>query len=268
MRYYLWLILIIASLAVALPRISKADDARARGIMQKVLDRDDGDNRTAEMEMVLIDKRGRQRLRRIQTFRKDKGKDTYDLMFFLHPPDVKGTAFLTFGYDDPDRHDDQWLYLPALHKTKRIATTDKSGSFMGSDLSYSDMTDLVLKDYDFSIKKEITDRGHMVWVIESVPRSAAVMAETGYSKTWHFVRQDIFFVVRTINWMHKKRDLKYFDVKTLENINGIWVSTERHIFRRRGKNTLHKTILRLHDVKFNQPMTYDLFTIRKMESGL
>jgi len=268
MKFYPWPLLLIAMLAIAMPSFSRADDVKAREIMQKVLDRDDGDNRTAEMEMVLIDKRGKQRLRKIQTFRKDKGKDTYGLMFFLHPADVKDTAFLTYDYDNPDRDDDQWLYLPALRKTKRIATTDKSGSFMGSDLNYADMTDLVLKDYDFSIKKEMTDRGHKVWVIESIPRTEQVMEETGYSKTWHFVRQDIFYVVRAISWVHKKNYLKYFDVKTLENIDGIWVATEMHIFKRLGKNTLHKTILRLHDVKFNQPMVYELFTIRKMEAGL
>ena len=48
-------------------------------------------------------------------------------MFFLQPADVKDTAFLTTDYDDPKKDDDQWLYLPALRKTKRIATTDKSG---------------------------------------------------------------------------------------------------------------------------------------------
>ena len=49
------------------------------------------------------------------------------------PADVKDTGFLTYDYDDESRDDDQWLYLPALKKTKRIASSDKSGSFMGSD---------------------------------------------------------------------------------------------------------------------------------------
>jgi hypothetical protein len=268
MKKHLWPIIGIALLAALSPLPASADDAKAREIMQKVLDRDDGDNRTAEMEMLLIDKRGKERLRKLKTFQKDKGADSYGLLFFLHPADVKDTAFLTYDYDDPDHDDDQWLYLPALRKTKRIASTDKSGSFMGSDLNYSDMTDLVLKDYDFHLKKEMEDRGHKVWVIESIPRSEKVMDETGYSKTWHFIRQDIFFQVRAISWIHKKTALKYLDVKTLEKIDGIWVATEMHIFKKQGKKMLHKTILKLHDVQFDQPLDYDLFTTRKMETGL
>ena len=65
-------------------------------------------------------------------------------MFFLSPADVKDTGFLTYDYDEEGRDDDQWLYLPALKKTKRIASGDKSGSFMGSDFTYADMTDRLI----------------------------------------------------------------------------------------------------------------------------
>jgi hypothetical protein len=245
-----------------------ADDPKARDIMQHVEDLDDGDNRTALMEMILIDKQGKERLREIKTYSKDKGPDTYQLMFFRHPADVKNTAFLTYDYDDPERDDDQWLYLPALRKTKRIATSDKSGSFMGSDLSYADMTSRNLEDYDFVLKQEMKVRGNKVWVIESTPRSKSVIEETGYTKSLLFVRQDIYFVVRGINWVKDGGYLKYTDVKQLKHIDGVWVATEIHVTKKRAKATVHKTILRLHDVKFNQPLTYDLFSIRRMEKGL
>ena len=245
-----------------------AEDPQARDIMQKVQDRTDGDNRTAEMAMILIDKKGKQRLRRLQTFMKDKGEDTYSLMFFRHPADVKDTAFLTYDYDDPSRDDDQWLYLPALRKTKRIATSDKSGSFMGSDLNYSDMTDRELEDYDFFLKKEMTVGDHKVWVIESIPRSKSVIDETGYSKSLLFVRQDNYFIIRGVSWVHNKSYLKYMEVKSLEKVEGVWVATEMHVWKRRSKQIVHKTILRLNDVKFNQPIDFDLFTTRRMEAGL
>ena len=131
----------------ALP--AAADDPEARAIMEKVDARDDGDNQTSDMEMILIDKNQKQRIRKIASFSKDKDEDTLKLMFFMEPADVKDTSFLTWDYDDPNKDDDQWLYLPALRKTKRIASTDKDGSFMGSDLNYSDMTDRNLEDYYF-----------------------------------------------------------------------------------------------------------------------
>jgi hypothetical protein len=245
-----------------------ADDSRARDIMEKVDARDDGDNQTADMEMILIDKRGNQRVRKIATFSKDKGADDLRLMFFEHPADVKDTSFLTYDYDDPDKDDDQWLYLPALRKTKRIASSDKSGSFMGSDLNYADMTDRNLEDYDFTLKKEMDVKGVKTWLIESIPRSKKVIKETGYEKSLIIVRQDNYVVIRAVNWVKDGGYLKYVDVRRLELIDGIWVATETHVTKKKNKKTVHKTILRFNNVKFNQKLDYELFTIRRMEKGL
>ena len=245
-----------------------ADDARARAIMEKVDARDDGDDQTSDMEMILIDKNKKQRIRKLSTFNKDKGNDSLRLMFFLQPADVKDTSFLTYDYDDPVKDDDQWLYLPALRKTKRIASSDKSGSFMGSDLNYSDMTDRNLEDYDFTLKKELDVKGIKTWLIESIPRTKEVIKETGYKKSLLFVRQDNYFVIRGVNWVKDGGYLKYMDVKTLQQIDGIWVATEMHVTKKKGKKFAHKTILKLHNVKFNQKLEYDLFTVRRMEKGL
>ena len=67
------------------PGMAAADDPKARDIMQKVEDRDDGDNMTGNMEMILVDKKGKQRVRKLRVFEKDRGKDTLMLMFFLEP---------------------------------------------------------------------------------------------------------------------------------------------------------------------------------------
>ena len=155
-----------------------ADDAKARNIMEKVDARDEGDNRISDMEMILIDKNGSERVRKIRSLQKDKGEDTHRIMFFLEPADVTNTGFLTYDYDDSERDDDQWLYLPALRKSKRISSSDKSGSFMGSDFTYSDMTSRDLEDYDFEFIKEMKVGDHKVWVIESSPRNEKVIDET------------------------------------------------------------------------------------------
>lgn len=251
--------------------VAAADDPQARAIMERMDVRDDGDNQTSDMQMILIDKRGNERVRKIATFRKDKGEDTYRLMFFLRPADVKDTAFLTYDYDDSEKDDDQWLYLPALRKTKRIATSDKSGSFMGSDLNYSDMTSRDLEDYDFSFYekgKQAEVRGKKVWVIWSIPRSKDIVDETGYEKSLLFVRPDIDMVVRAIHWVKDGGYLKYVDMRKLEKIDGVWVATATLVTKKRGKSTVHKTILTLDNVKFNQDLKFDMFSIRRMEKGL
>lgn len=244
-----------------------ADDPRARAIMQRVHDRNDGDNLTCDMEMVLVDRQGKERVRRLRQFAKDKGKDTLGAMFFLYPADVERTGFLTWDYDAARRDDDQWLYLPALKKTKRIASSDKSGSFMGSDFSYADLTRFEPEDYDYTLEKEMEVDGHRVWVIQAVPRTREVIDETGYEKALLLVRQDNDVVVRSVSWL-KGGDLKYMDMKRLERIDGVWVGTEIHMTTRRGKETRHRTVLRLSNVKFNQPLKEEVFSVRQLEKGM
>ncbi|MDR2033452.1 MAG: outer membrane lipoprotein-sorting protein [Helicobacteraceae bacterium] len=245
-----------------------ADDPKAREIMQKVDARNDGDRMTARMEMILIDKNKNQRIRLLKQFRRYEGKDSYRAIFFLEPADVRNTGFLTYDYDDSDKDDDQWLYLPALKKSKRIASGDKSGSFMGSDFSYSDMADRELDDYDFKLIEERNVGEHKTWVIESVPRSQKAIDETGYTKSLLQIRQDNYVIIRAVNYETKQGRVKMLDVPKLELIDGIWQPLEMQMVSRQGKETLHSTILRFYDVKFNQEMPDDLFTLRHLESGL
>ncbi len=255
----------LAGLAFVLP--AAAEELSAREIMERVDARDDGDNSVGDLEMILIDKRGNQRVRRLRSYARDEGEDDYGIIFFLSPADVKDTGFLTYDYDDPKRDDDQWLYLPALGRIKRIASSDKSGSFMGSDFSYADMSDRPLDHYQYTLMKQAEVDGHAVWQIESVPITEREKDETGYTKSIVFVRQDNFVVVRGVNWVKKGSRLKYLDVKKLELIDGIWVATEIHMATKKGKNTIHKTVLHTSNVKFDQDLGADFFSVRQLEKG-
>ena len=189
-------------------------------------------------------------------------------MFFLSPADVKNTGFLTFDYDASGKDDDQWLYLPALRKTKRIASGDKSGSFMGSDFNYSDMTSTDLDEYEYTLMKETEVRGKPVWQIKAVPKSKAEIQESGYTQSVLFVRQDNYVVVRVVHWVHKKKRLKYMDVKKLEQIEGVWVATEMQMTTKSGKKTLHRTVIHRKNTRFNQEsVNEELFSIRRLEKG-
>jgi hypothetical protein len=245
-----------------------AAELTAREIMEAVDAVDDGDSGVSDLEMVLIDKHDKKRVRKLRSFSKDFDENDYGLVFFLAPADVKDTGFLTYDYDGDERDDDQWLFLPALKKTKRIASSDKSGSFMGSDFTYADMSSRETENYDYTLQKETEVDGHKVWQIESVPRTEKERDETGYEKSVVFVRQDNFMVTRAVNWVKRGKRLKYLDVKTMEQIDGIWVGTEVHMTTKKGKATLHKTVLRSTNVRFNQGLSDDVFTVRQLEKGL
>ncbi|MBA1437624.1 MAG: outer membrane lipoprotein-sorting protein [Epsilonproteobacteria bacterium] len=239
----------------------------AKEIAQKVRDRDDGKTVIQDMTMILIDKNGNKRIRSIKTFSKDFGKDDYKIMFFKTPADVKDTAFLTYDYDDSSKDDDQWLYLPALKKVKRIPTSDKSSSFMGSDFSYYDMTKRDMDDYSYKILKHVKVRGHDTTMLESVPNNDRVIEESGYVKTIGLVREDIDMVVRSIGFL-KNGKRKYLNVTKIHNQDGIWVIDEMVMTTKKGKRTLHKTILKFDNIQVNKPVDNSIFTTRRLQKGL
>jgi hypothetical protein len=111
-------------------------------------------------------------------------------------------------------------------------------------------------------------KGAKTWLIESIPRTKKVVRETGYKKSLIFVRQDNYVVVRAVHWEKDGGYLKYVDVKELELIDSVWVATEMHVTRKKGKTLAHKTILKLGNTKFNQDLDDELFTVRRMEKGL
>lgn len=246
---------------------------QAREIMQKVDARDDGSSLISTMQMTLIDKKGQKRVRQMRTFSADIDENTeHRAIFFIAPSDVKNTAFLTYDYSASTKDDDQWMYLPALKKIKRIPSSDKDSAFMGSDFSYADMTDRELDDYTFKLIKQSKikrkDGVHKVWVIESTPISPWVIDETGYTKSILYIRQDNFVLTRAKFYLKKGKRVKYMDVRKLEKINNIWVATQTNMTTKQGKQTLHKTVLKNTDVEVNVPINRDIFTLRALKKGV
>lgn len=242
-------------------------------IMQKVDARDDGHSVISTMNMLLIDKQGKKRNRQMQTFSLDIDDNTeHRAIFFRAPVDVKNTAFLTYDYQDDDKDDDQWLYLPALKKTKRIPASDKDASFMGSDFSYSDMTDRILSDYTYKILKTSFIKRKTgkvkVWLIEITAKSQKTIDETGYSKSVVYVRQDNFMVTRAKLTLQKTNRFKYLDVRKIKKINGVWVAIQTSMTSKQGKRTTHKTLLTQSNIQINAKVSPEIFSIRTIEKGL
>ena len=264
-----WALIVISTFcaaAVLFPPPAAA--LTGREVIQRANDREDGDNRVADMEMILVDDKGSRRVRQLKSYEKDFGDDTHTLSFFRSPADVKGTGFLTYDYKKSGKDDDQWLYLPALRKVKRIVSSDQSGSFMGSDFNYSDLTEPDLNDYEYKLMKEVEIEGVMTWQVEMVPRTPDVAEQTGYSKSIVWVRQDNDVVIRSASWVNKSKRVKYMQVKKLENIDGTWVVTELQMKTKEGRTTVHTTLLRFTNVEFREDLGKKLFTLRVLERGL
>ncbi len=233
-----------------------------REIMQKVKDRPDGDTRYATMKMTLIKKNGKKRERKIVSWAMDIGNDTKKVMFFTYPGDVKGTGFLIWDYDDINKENDKWLYLPAMKKTRRISgKSSKTDYFMGSDFTYDDMGSRnVDEDKHTFLREEMLD-GHKCWVVESI----AIDRREIYSKKISWIRQDCNMCVK-VDYYDKLNKLhRCFSISEIIQIQGFWTT---HRMEMVNVQTGHKTVLDINGQKFNQKVESNLFTVARLERGL
>lgn len=128
--------------------------------------------------MVLRDRQGDESARdiEIRTLEGEGNVEHKSLLVFKSPPDIRGTGLLTHAFSKGE--DAQWLYLPALKRIKRISSSNKSGSFMGSEFTYEDLSPMELNDYRYKFLRDEKIDGKDHFVIERTP----VRAESGYSK--------------------------------------------------------------------------------------
>ena len=128
----------------------------------------------SEMVMTLVNANGQERQRTMKSMVLEKEGGDKSLMEFLTPADVKGTKFLS--YEHADKDDDQWLYLPALKRVKRIASKNKTGSFMGSEFSYEDLSAFNIDKYNYSgDAEEVVVDGKKMYKSERTPNTKTLV---------------------------------------------------------------------------------------------
>ncbi|WP_300668626.1 outer membrane lipoprotein-sorting protein [Desulfoluna sp.] len=237
-----------------------ADDMSGRDIMVRVNDRPDGDDRIAELSMVLINRRGRERVRQVISWRKDDGKDARKLMRFKKPADVAGTAFLSWDYDDPDKDDDRWLYMPALRNTRRISGDATNDYFMGTDFTYDDMGDRNVDEDTHRLLREESLGKTPCWVVESVPVDPTDM----YTKKINWIDTEKYLPLKT-DYYDKDGHLKTYAVDTVKNIEGIWTVTAMHM---ENHVEHHKTLMTFREVRYDTGLKESQFKVNALSRGL
>jgi outer membrane lipoprotein-sorting protein len=239
----------------------KAQNLTGREIMDKVYNRPSPDDQISDLTMTLINKSGQTRVRKLKQFIKDDGKVEKKIMFFIAPADVKNTSFMNWSYDNSDKSDDQWIYLPAIKRVKRISSDDKSDYFMGSDFTYDDLGDRKLDDDTHKLLREETIEGKDCYVVESVPKDEDYM----YSKTVTWVMKDNYLGLKKEFYDEDGELLKILHVDKYQDFSGIWI-IEKIVMKNVQNN--HETKMELTDIKINTGIPDSKFTQRMMMRGL
>ena len=216
-------------------------------------------SRDATMVSMMVIERGSMKLvRRMTHVTKQYGdtlKDERTLIRFVEPADVHDTAYLTWSYDDPEREDDMWVYLPAESLVRRISGGGKKGSFMRSDMANEDIEDRSVDDDVHTLKGSETVAGAECYVIESVPRPE-LKKDTNYSKRVQYIRKDMFLPVRIDYYDKRGKLLKTGTHGGFKQIDGIWTITKSIVETPRRKT---RTLFQRKDIVYNQGLDDALF---------
>ena len=226
-------------------------------VAQKLDEREKGDDASLTMDMTLIDKRKRERQRKLFIIRKDfEGKDKL-LLKFMYPKDIKGTSFLV--WEHKGRDNERFLYLPAPGRIRRIATQEKNENFAGTDFSYEDISGRKLEDYTYKLVKEKTlYQEQNCYLLASYPKEE----DSKFTKILSWARKDNFVVVKG-EYYNKKGELeKTYRVNKLEKIGGIWTPIEHSM---ENHKTAHKTFIKVNNVQYNKGIPEGRFQRRALK---
>lgn len=245
-----------------------------KAIMMAVEDRAEGDKSKSRLVMQITDKDGRKRERIVQSCAMDFEEGRKQIMLFESPEDVRGTGMLSIDYDEGNKDDDQWLYLPSLKKSTRISSGEKSGSFMGTDLSFSDMTKADPEHYRYkmveqSVQVKLDGKAEDCWLIESSPTTTKAKEETGYLKSQVWVSKEKLMPVQIKSWIREGKRLKYIQFKNIKKIDNLWVAHTIVARTKKGKQVESMTVLQFSELSFNNTeVTPELFQQSRLEQGL
>lgn len=239
----------VVVMAIGASSVVKAEDNKGLWVANQIDSINDGFvNQTADVEMVLTNKLGQtsSRAMKIKTLEVKKDGDK-SLTIFNSPRDVKGTAFLSFSHVKSD--DDQWLYLPALRRVKRISSNNKSGPFMGSEFAYEDLSSQEVDKYTYKyIQEDIIDgvAGH---IIERYP----VDKNSGYTKQIVYVDATEWRVHKIQFYDRKSELLKVLNFNKYKKYpNKKWRADE---FSMKNIQTGKSTLLKWSNYRFNQDIS-------------
>ena len=248
-----------------IPSESRAADPTALEIAEKNFMVSKVMDSTSDATFTLINKNGQERVRK--TFGTSKlqanGVDNMRMTRFLTPSDVKGTVSLLV--ENTGKDDDIWIYLPALKKVRRLVSSNKKDSFVGTDFSYGDVIGHKPSEWNHKILKEESCDGKPCWVTESTPKNDDVKNNSGYAKRVTWILKENFVAVKT-DLFDESEQLKisgkFSDIQLVDKERNKWQPMR---LEAENKQNGHKTVIQFQNFKANQNVKDDFFTTRYME---
>ncbi|MCP5314749.1 MAG: outer membrane lipoprotein-sorting protein [Chromatiaceae bacterium] len=239
-----------------------ADQAETAGraLAQAVYDAPNGDDFASRAMMTLVEKGRAPREREMYTLAIDKGPgERWSLTRFTSPADIQGVGLLTKDY--PGDNNDQWLYLPALDRVRRVSSARKGGRFVGSDLFFED-----LRDREVSMDRHrLVGEEHLGKLLCKVLVSEPVDPDNSvYTKRVSWVHPQTLLVLRAeLYQAHSDKPIKRLTAKRIKRIQGYWTVMESQV---EDLESGHVTRISQSAVKYDQKIPDRLFSSQSLSN--
>ena len=267
---------VVVCLALAMPATAQQTAPKStkrldgRDIVSRCDNKYPGDDQKSQLTITLVDKNDTRRktvyLRLWKDFGGNEGVSDKMVLFTLYPPDAEGAAFMRWAYASEERKKaDQWIYLPQLRKIRRVSVRDLADSFLGSDLTYGDITQRDLDDDEHKLLKVVQDKkGNRYFVVESKPKEP----ESIYSKKINYYKAandwDQCVKVRVDYYDRKGSFLKRQLIKW-QKVGPAWVWDKVFV---KNRQTRHSSYFEVSKVKPNIGLEDSWFTERRLRQGI
>lgn len=247
------------------PLSLQAQEITGEEIVKKCEYKYPGEDQRSKLTIILKDKDGTERKNVYLRLWKDyKGKDQIAdkmVLYTEYPPDAKGTAFMRWAFiPGTGKNADQWIYLPALRKTRPVSVRDPGDSFLGSDLTYADISGRTLEEDKHQFLKIDKQNGRELYVVESIPKEEKPL----YSKR-------VSWFTKTPDWDScVKVGVAYYDTKgnllkkqslSWQKVKDAWMWKQVEV---QNVQTSHASIFQVEDAEVNVGLEDEQFTERAL----
>jgi Fe-S cluster biosynthesis and repair protein YggX len=271
---------LLISIAVMFVSTSVFAQMSARDVVQKMLDVDDGQSRYSSSVLMscayeLVKNKpkcsSKPRTKVSESLSKDVGnqlEDTLNLNLILQPSSEKGMAFLQKDYDDEEKDSEQWMYMPALKKLKRIVSeTDdgpKTGTLFGSEIAYEDIEKRHINDSTYEMLDANASYGRFqTWKIKSVP-TASYARKTSYSHSIMWVDKNHYLPHRIDLYDRQGALSKTIYQQRIEQVDGIWVAKQMLII---NHSNSRMSMMQIKKMAMNVEVADDLLGVRALDDS-
>lgn len=247
---------ILLALLVAVPAHAKPT---AKEVIQHTLESNHWGMSAAKVKAsaVLLDRRGRKSTLVFKGIsRKWKGFLTKSLVRFSQPPDLAGAGFMQVEQDTRD--DDRFIYLPALKRARRVAGSQRSNAFMGTDFNYADLDRRDWRTGKYVMRKDTKIGKFPCYHVTIIP----TRRDSPYSRLEVDVRKDNWVPLQVKHYDKAKVLYKVLKVFQLKRIKGQWFITKSQMKNLRDR---HTTTMHLNKIEPTDAIPDSSFTVKRLE---